>query len=213
MSCRARHYDVAVIGAGPAGACTAAQLARRGARVVLVDPTHPREKPCGGGITGRALALVEQVAALGDLRSTNVRTARFLDTASGRSVSVRLDGGTAPALVVSSRTHFDGLLYAAAQQAGAEAVTERGTGIGREAHGFRIETTGRLTLHASFAVGADGPNGLVRRRLASPFRRDQLSIATGYFVGDRTSDEIVLEIIDDPPGYIWSFPRSDHLAV
>jgi len=213
MSCRDRHYDVAVIGAGPAGACTAAQLAQRGARVVLVDPTHPREKPCGGGITGRALTLVEKIVALGDLRSTNVRTARFLDSASGRSVAVPLEHGTAPALVVSSRTHFDGLLYAAAQQAGAEAVAERVTDIVREAHRFRIETTGRRTLEASFVVGADGPNGLVRRRLASPFRRDQLSIATGYFVGDRTSDEIVLEIVDDPPGYIWSFPRSDHLAI
>ncbi|PYR34082.1 MAG: hypothetical protein DMF90_18450, partial [Acidobacteria bacterium] len=213
MARRDCYCDVAVIGAGPAGACTAAQLARLGARVVLIDPSHPREKPCGGGITGRALALVEKVVALGDLRSTSVRAARFLDTTLGRSVVVSLDEGIPPALVVSSRTHFDGLLYAAAQQAGAEALAERVTGVAREARGFRIETTGGRSLQAAFVVGADGPNGLVRRRLASPFRRDQLSIATGYFVSDRTSDEIVIEIVDDPPGYIWSFPRHDHLAI
>ena len=44
--------DVAVVGAGPAGAWTACLLARRGARVLLFDHSHPREKPCGGGITG-----------------------------------------------------------------------------------------------------------------------------------------------------------------
>ena len=50
--------DVAIIGAGPAGCRAAQRLAARGARVTLFDPSHPREKPCGGGVTGRALALV-----------------------------------------------------------------------------------------------------------------------------------------------------------
>ena len=51
-------YDVAIVGAGPSGAWTATRLARAGARVVLLDPSHPREKPCGGGITQRALEIV-----------------------------------------------------------------------------------------------------------------------------------------------------------
>jgi len=66
---------------------------------------------------------------------------------------------------------------------------------------------------AAFVIGADGANSLVRRRAATPFRRDQLSIATGYFAHGVTSEEIVLELIADPPGYIWSFPRPDHLAI
>ena len=37
-----RMHDVAIVGAGPSGAWTAYLLARRGARVVLVDPSHPR---------------------------------------------------------------------------------------------------------------------------------------------------------------------------
>jgi flavin-dependent dehydrogenase len=62
-------------------------------------------------------------------------------------------------------------------------------------------------------IGADGANSLVRRRLAEPLRRDQLSIATGYFAHGVTSDEIVIELTADPPGYIWSFPRPNHLAI
>ena len=62
-------------------------------------------------------------------------------------------------------------------------------------------------------IGADGANSLVRRRVATAFRRDQLSIATGFFAHGVTSDEIVIELTADPPGYIWSFPRPAHLAI
>ena len=45
-----------VVGAGPAGSAAALHLARGGARVLLADRARfPRDKPCGGGLTGRAL--------------------------------------------------------------------------------------------------------------------------------------------------------------
>src|SRR5258708_36185903 len=50
--------DIAIVGGGPAGARGAYVLARRGARVTIYDASHPREKPCGGGVTGPAVALV-----------------------------------------------------------------------------------------------------------------------------------------------------------
>src|SRR4029453_9254608 len=64
-----------------------------------------------------------------------------------------------------------------------------------------------------FVIGADGANSLVRRKLCTPFHRNQLSIATGHFAHGMTSDRIVIEMFADPPGYIWSFPRPDHLAI
>ena len=80
--------------------------------------------------------------------------------------------------------------------------------VALDAGGTRLETAAGM-VRAGFLIGADGANSLVRRRLARPFRRDELSIATGYFAHGITSDEIVIELIDDPPGYIWSFPRPD----
>src|SRR5213078_3395430 len=51
-----RRYDAIVVGAGPAGSTTAYRLARAGARVCLVDRARfPRDKPCGGGLTLRAV--------------------------------------------------------------------------------------------------------------------------------------------------------------
>ena len=52
------RFDVAIVGAGPAGCRAAWRLARAGARVAMLDGSHPREKPCGGGVTGRALEMV-----------------------------------------------------------------------------------------------------------------------------------------------------------
>src|SRR5690242_611032 len=103
--------DVAIVGAGPAGSWTAYCLARSGARVTLFDPSHPREKPCGGGVTGRALDVVDGVIPPGTLSSVRIKAARFIDTAQGRSAVVNLPGDRdRPPLVVTSRRDFDGAL-------------------------------------------------------------------------------------------------------
>src|SRR6185437_15123028 len=53
------RYDVAIVGGGPAGSTAAYRLAQAGASVLLVDKaTFPRDKPCGGGVTGRAARLL-----------------------------------------------------------------------------------------------------------------------------------------------------------
>src|SRR3954463_1534782 len=82
-----RRLDVAIIGAGPAGARAAWRLARAGARVALFDGSHPREKPCGGGITGRALDLVRDALDPRILPSVAVREATFAQDA--HTVAVR----------------------------------------------------------------------------------------------------------------------------
>jgi geranylgeranyl reductase family protein len=209
------EFDVAIVGAGPAGAYAAFELARRGARVAILDGSHPREKPCGGGITGRALTLA--AAAIGDspLASCRIRTARFINADPDYSEVVDLDSASnkLPKLVVMARADFDARLLASAREAGATFIPERVVDVAVESTSVRVETARRTRCRAAFIVGADGANSLVRRRLARPFSRAQLSIATGYFVDGVTSDQIVIELTATPPGYIWSFPRPGHLAI
>jgi flavin-dependent dehydrogenase len=183
--------------------------------VTIVDGSHPREKPCGGGVTGRALAIV--AAALGDppLAARVVRSARFTNSHAGTSATVPLTAlgiGPASDLVVAPRRDFDRRLLEAACAAGATLKQTRVVDLAIDRSGVRVETTAG-PLFADFVIGADGANSLVRRRVAAPFRRDQLSIATGFFAHGSTSDEIAIELVANPPGYIWSFPRPDHLAI
>ncbi len=207
--------DVAIVGAGPAGAWAAYTLARRGARVALFDPSHPREKACGGGVTGRALALLQDVVGRADVAVSVIRTARFVDSQAGESVVVPFADPAADgirSLVVASRTAFDRALVDRAIDAGATMERSRVTDVSAGPRGVRLETSGG-TRHAALVIGADGANSLVRRRVTRPLQRGQLSIATGFFAHGVTSDEIVIELVADPPGYIWSFPRPDHLAI
>jgi geranylgeranyl reductase family protein len=207
--------DVAIVGAGPAGARAAYVLATRGARVRIVDASHPREKPCGGGVTGRALALVADAIDAADCPASVIRSARFTVSGERRSAVVALEdrgASAASALLVADRATFDAALLAAAERAGAVLDRSRVTQVKVDADGATLETT-RGVRRAGFVIGTDGANSLVRRRVATPFRRDQLSIATGFFAHGVTSDEIVIELTSDPPGYIWSFPRPTHLAI
>ena len=217
--------DVAIVGAGPAGAWAAYTLARRGARVTIFDPSHPREKPCGGGVTGRALALVADAIGRTQCPQRVIRSARFIDANGGDAridlefdrvgadLRVRPDSPTNHAsLIVASRAVFDAALLDAARGAGASVSGSRVTNVTVDADGARIDTAGG-THRAGVVIGADGANSLVRRKIVQPFPRRLLSIATGFFAHGVTSDEVVIELVADPAGYLWSFPRPDHLAI
>ena len=210
---------VAIIGAGPAGAMAAIRLARAGASVRLFDPSHPREKPCGGGVTGRALALIADIVQLQELPAVVVKSAiveaptpvRLKPDAARVDL---IDRGIAPgsSLVVLSRAVFDAALANAAVGSGAQLVAEKVVELTRAAEQIHITTT-RREYAADFVIGADGANSLVRKTFSRPFTRAEMSIAAGYFVHGASSRDVAIACMAEQPGYLWSFPRPDHLAV
>jgi geranylgeranyl reductase family protein len=198
-------YDVAVIGAGPAGTIAARDLARSGARVAIIDGSHPREKSCGGGVTARAIALVESESPL---EGRTIQTATF--EADGNRAQVTIS--SADALTVFPRAAFDAALLDQAVTAGADHIRMRARAIDRSEGCWAIASASG-PLRARWLLGADGPSGIVRKRVFRPFDRHQLSIAAGSFVDGVASSELVVRFVDEPRGYLWAFPRADHLAV
>ncbi len=107
--------EALIIGAGPAGAVTARELARRGVSVLLVDKARfPRPKVCGCCINAAAVATLRRlglahVLAKGvPLRDVRIGAARH-------TACVKLPGG-----VSLSRETFDAALVEEATAAGAE---------------------------------------------------------------------------------------------
>ena len=212
---------ISIIGAGPAGAIAATRLARAGASVSLFDPSHPREKPCGGGLTGRALSLVSDVIDITTLGAVCISSAtverpiyRDRDVPARPAHVPLIDRGSSAesSLLVVSRAVFDRALLDAAIAAGARFIAEKATDVYRHANAMIVHTA-RGRYETDFVLGADGPNSMVRKKLAVPFTRAQMSVAAGFFVHGVSSSTIAIASVDEQPGYLWSFPRRDHLAV
>jgi flavin-dependent dehydrogenase len=153
-----RTWDVVVVGAGPAGALAAHEVARRGVPVLLVDRAEfPRSKVCGCCINGRALAVL-QAAGLGELLTTcgAVPLTTVILAAGGQSARLPLTG------MVLSREAFDAAVVHAAIRAGAGFLP--GTHALLRASGklqcLHLQQAGRTAeIHARVILAADGLGG------------------------------------------------------
>jgi flavin-dependent dehydrogenase len=163
-------------------------------------------------VTGRALDLVRDAIDTAAIRAVAISEITFEDGARRAQVALADASGATPQLAVAPRAVFDGALLAAAVRTGATLRAERVHDVSWENDRWRIATR-RGSTRAPWLFGADGPNSLVRRRVGRPFERADLSIAAGFFVHGVASSTVAIRFEDNPPGYLWSFPRPDHLAV
>jgi geranylgeranyl reductase family protein len=207
------HWDVVVVGAGPAGAACAAAARRSdpAARVLVLDRADfPRDKVCGDGIAPEAL---DVLAGLGI--DVAVLTAGF---SAVPRLRLHSPGGTTveramhrPASVVP-RAVFDDRLLTAALAGGTQLrrhVVRRL--VVRPDH---VEVDGCLTAGA--VVGADGAESVVRRALGiAPNAPHRLAIAIRGYAPEPTGREGVQTILTTEqrwPAYAWSFPLGDGRA-
>jgi menaquinone-9 beta-reductase len=167
------EWDVAVIGAGPAGALAARQFALRGLQTVLFDrSSFPREKVCGGCISGLGRRLLENVG-LDELLQPSCAAplGRFDLAAAGRRISFKLPAGAA-----ISRLHFDAQLVQHAIRAGAAFVDGTTTLVRGLAERCRFRTIllqredRCVRARARIVIAADGLSrtSLKRHRALAP---------------------------------------------
>lgn len=194
---------VGIVGAGPAGSLLACRLAQDGARVVLFDASHPREKPCGGGVTAKALALLPGAPAEDPLPARWLHTCRF-ESGDGEEVELRLRRP----VVVAARRDLDAWLLRRAVALGAVHVAERVVGV--EASG-RLRTAAGRDDAFDVLVGADGAGSLVRRSLLAPVPPARLTMAAGWYA--RGDAAMTVRFAPGLAGYLWLFPRPDHVGV
>ena len=213
------HRDIAVIGAGPAGAAVAIQAARHGARVVMFDKaSRGRDKVCGDGLTPRAVTALHDLGIeLDDAHL--IEGLRMIANKTERELPWPVGGQFAPHGAVWPRRRLDAYLVAAAEEAGAEVIwnTEALPVFGDDGSVIGVDAAGTRWM-AALTVAATGAPGAVAKMLGTgrvegePFG---LAIRT-YAESPRHADphiEACLTLRDEHgtpvPGYGWMFPAGD----
>jgi geranylgeranyl diphosphate/geranylgeranyl-bacteriochlorophyllide a reductase len=201
---------VAVVGAGPAGAYAAHRLARAGVDVTLVHRTRPAEKPCGGGVTRRALADVPELASIAGGRSI-ART--IFRAPSGREVALHAGPNDGELLRIYPRRVLDAAVRRLAAESGARIVEGAVTAVERDGRDVRLRCAGLESEAFDFVVGADGVGSLVRRSLASPLDARDTFLACGWRVEAQAAATAELRFERGLRGYLWSFPREREVSI
>ena len=178
-------FDVAVIGAGPAGSATAITLARSGYDVALIDKQDfPREKLCGDFVNPinwpifRALGVEERVLAQPHTRVTGFRITSYRGASAETSFSP--SNQRRPYGLGLRRTHLDYVLLQRAEQTGVTIRTGcRVKQISKHSFGWKLDTTGG-ERRAKVVVGADGRNSWVAQQLGMNSRAATQGRSVGF---------------------------------
>lgn len=201
--------DVAVVGAGPAGATAAARLASYGFDVALIDRSiFPRAKPCGGGLSPKAYRLLDvdvRDLVLARHRVVNLRAPRF------GAVSLESHGGS---IWMIQRAAFDRRLVEHAVARGAalaENVTVRQVEVAADGREARLETD-RGVILARAVIGADGSDSVVARAIGLRLNRERRYMLAIEADGQRpvsTASDVAVIDFALHGGYAWYFPKGE----
>jgi len=205
--------DVIVLGAGPAGSSCARRAAELGARVLVLEKSDfPRSKPCGAGLTDKALSLMA-----GEEEAVEHRRFDSAEIAFGRHLSLMIRSSDT-LIVTTTRRELDARLARSAETAGARIDFGRAaTAMEEDGEGVWV-TAGTDSLSAPYVVVADGARGAGRDMLGlTPVR-----LGGGAYVRafperggrqDRLSQPVLFDITAARRGYGWVLPKRDHLNV
>ena len=196
--------EIAIVGGGPAGALCGERLASSGFQVSIFDEHLAWEKPCGGGLTHKAL--VAYPFLLEGSHPKKLIRACELISSGGRRAMLRLDHPIA----IYSRAVLNGLLLDRAAAAGCRVEQSRVTQVNTSQDRVRLVAAGREHSADFVVLAAGARNPLLPG--TTPLKAADLEQTMGYFV-PTTAESITIKFLPKFEGYLWSFPRSDHRSV
>jgi flavin-dependent dehydrogenase len=196
--------EIAIVGGGPAGALCGERLASQGFHVTIFDERLAWEKPCGGGLTHKAIQAYPFLLD-GPQPKKIVRTAELI---SGGGHRARFE--MRQPIVIYARKVLNGLLLDRAVAAGCTTVCSRVTNVNTDETQVRLMAGGEEHRSDFVVLAAGARNQLLPETTA--LGALDLEMTLGYFVPIE-EDIIKVKFLKEFEGYLWSFPRADHLSV
>ena len=204
-------FDVAIVGAGPAGSSCAAFCAAAGLQTLVLErETFPREKVCGDCLNPSCWPVLERLELAQRVRNlphSKLASVVFIPI-DGREVIIDLPLG-ADCEISVKRSLFDDLLLSRARELGAE-VHEQSVATGLSRNGdWTVETASGQTFHARMLIGADGRNSTVAHlcNLLPRPARERVALQAHVSRPRDFGDRVVLQFL--PEGYSGQAPVND----
>jgi len=208
-----QSYDVVVIGAGPAGATLAYELAKKGIGVLILEKEKlPRYKCCAGGVTSKAVKLLDF-----DI-SEVVEDVVYEVSLTFNLGSPYVGQHSQPLMYTVRRDEFDYFLVKKAQQLGAAIIDgQKVTQIQVGGDWVDISAADN-TFRSRLVVGADGAYSVVAKELGMKRSIEYLvGIGSEIVVSEeelaKWKSRALMDLGCIPGGYAWVFPKRKHLSI
>jgi len=202
-------FDVAIIGAGPAGTAAAFDLLEKGLRVLILDKYEfPRKKACAGGITPKAYHLFNY-----DVQPVIKRECQRIriNPSRGKSFYIK-DENTL--CYMTKREDLDLFSLNKVMEKGADfRVIKKIQSINETPSFVEVNTKGRI-FKASYLIGADGANSIVRRFVSrAGFYKKQFGLEADVKIDLPGRYQMEVDFSKSKKGYYWIFPKDDHVNI
>lgn len=225
---RSNHYDIAIIGAGPAGSSAALNLIGSGLKIAVLDAaTFPRNKVCGDGLSGSVLQTLRKfpdniaedfLNFEPKLKSTGIRFVSPSLCVLDLPLSISPDEEIINPGFTCKRIDFDNFLFQHLKRHDSIDIFEnfKVEKILREDDRINI-ISNKKQISASILVGADGANSITAKHLTNnkaDKKHHSLCVMSYYknVSGLHPQNYIELHFLKEIiPGYFWIFPMKDNV--
>ncbi|WP_408954707.1 geranylgeranyl reductase family protein [Natroniella sp. ANB-PHB2] len=207
-------FDVIIVGAGPAGAYTAYNLAQAGLDVLILEKEGlPRYKACGGGLTLKIKSLLSDFDLTGIIEDKINQVVFTYDLEQPVKLSFQK-----PVVFMAMRDELDNFLVEEAKKVGATVMANHEVeNVIMFEDEVRVKTEAEL-FTAKIIIGADGVTSLVADKLnlakdleyAVAYEKE-LKVASDRLVEQRGKINLDYGVV--AKGYGWVFPKEDCLSV
>jgi len=214
-------YDVAIIGAGPAGCSCALALAKAGLKVALLDKeSFPRDKVCGDAIPGRAVKTLKAIDPLFAEAFAQFAKKQVTKKTTLYYKGQQLTFSWVQPAYTCTRMEFDHFLFSLVKEHSKTDIftnTQPGTITIKEDHvSIQIKNSDAI-IEAKIVIGADGAHSTVAKQLTDKTldRRHHVGSVRAYYTGIAALNPEITEIYFDKqflPSYLWVFPLHDNTA-